>query len=89
MVKQVKLEKKGLPVESSLRESVLCYTIMSATYSSCSVFSEKNPSVGKYSGKLDTVRKGEGDERYLGRGQKGETSDTAGQTIGTNEKKIC
>lgn len=41
MVKQVKLENKGMPLEASLRESVLCYTIMSAIYSSCSVLSEK------------------------------------------------
>lgn len=41
MVKQVKLENKGLLLETSLRESVLCYTIMSAIYSSCSVLSEK------------------------------------------------
>lgn len=41
MVKQVKLENKGLPLETSLRESVLCYTIMSEIYSSCSVLSEK------------------------------------------------
>lgn len=41
MVKQVKLENKGLPLETSLRESVLCYTIMSAIYSSCSILSEK------------------------------------------------
>lgn len=45
MVKQM-MENKGLPVEVSLRESVLCYTIMSAIYSSCSVLSEKIQGLG-------------------------------------------
>lgn len=57
MVKQM-MENKGLPVEVSRRESVLCYTIMSAIYSSCSVLSEKIQGLGSIVANMIDLERG-------------------------------
>lgn len=57
MVKQM-MKNKGLPVEVSLRESVLCYTIMSAIYSSCSVLSEKIQGLGSIVANMIDLERG-------------------------------
>lgn len=57
MVKQM-MENKGLPVEVSLRESVLCYTIVSAIYSSCSVLCEKIQGLGSIVANIIDLERG-------------------------------